>query len=415
MTDYYDDLDTVDKNERENKKFSILKDRLIFINKNSIGWNKILKGIDLQSIKDRYSLEKIPVTRKSSLLELQKSNPPFAGFNIKKPNFYPYIFASPGPIYEPAEQGDFWNMGRALYAADFRKNDIAYNTFSYHLGPAGLMFHNSAQSIGCSVIPGGVGSTELQINTISDLKPNKYIGTPSFLKILLDKSKENNVDISSIKKGLVGAEALPSSLRLELKEQGVFVLQTYGTAETGCISYETLDNEGKLIPGMIVDENIIIEIVRPGTSENVKLGEVGEVVITKVNSTYPMIRIGTGDMSAIIAEPSPCGRTNLRIKGWMGRSEQSTKVRGLFVTPEQINLIVKSLDCLHKARLIIDRTENKDQMVLVCEVSKFSDDLENKIIEIARSVIKMRTAVKIVEKKTIPNDGKVIEDKRVYS
>ncbi len=414
MSIYFDDLETRDPEERENSQFSHLQKSLVNIVKNSKGWKKIIGDVDLSLIKNRETLQNIPVTRKSELTSIQKNDPPFGGLTTKSQNDFPYIFASPGPIYEPADKGDFWGMVRGLHAAGFRSGDLVYNTFSYHLGPAGIMMANSAESIGCCVVAGGIGNTEIQLQTMVDLKPKRYLGTPSFLKILLESAYNKSLDISSLKTALVGAEALPPSLRSDIESKGIEVLQMYGTAEAGCISYETKDTYNKLIPGKIVEESIILEIVRPGTSEVVKKGEVGEIVITKINSSYPMIRFGTGDMTSIIDELSPCGRTGPRIKGWLGRADQSTKVRGLFVTPKQIDDIVKSSNYIYKARLVIKSDNNVDEMVFRCEIKEYFEGIEDQILKTAKNILKLRLTIKIEDKNSLPNDGKVIDDLRSY-
>ena len=281
---------------------------------------------------------------------------------------------------------------------------MVYNTFSYHLGPAGIMMHHAAHSLGCCVVAGGVGNTDVQIQTIADLKPNRYIGTPSFLRILLEKALEKKIDISSIKSGLVGAEPLPPSLRQLLLEFGVDVLQTYGTAECGLISYETKDNDNNIIPGMIVDEGVILEIVRPGTNDILPTGEVGEVVISTIDSNYPMFRFGTGDMSALIDSQSLCGRTGLRIKGWMGRADQTTKVRGIFVHPGQVAGVAKLYNEISRFRLILNNDDNRDSLLFKCEVKKQDSSLKDKL----------RCEVEIVSLGVLQNDGLIIEDCRKY-
>lgn len=399
--------------ERENLLFKDINKKLEFICNNSEGWKQILSDYDIKKIKSRSDLKSLPITRKSSLTDIQNKNLPYGGLTTKTYLDFPYIFASPGPIYEPGDNGDFWNMASSLYAAGLRKGKKVYNTFSYHLGPAGIMLGNAANQIGCPVIPGGIGNTELQVETIKKLKPSFYIGTPSFLKIILEKIKNNNSSVPSIKNALVGAEAFPKELRNYLSNSfDICPLQMYGTAEVGCIAYETKDKKDKVNNGMIVEENIILEIVRPGSSEPVINGEVGEVVITKLNSSYPMLRLATGDLSAIIEEPSPCGRTNTRIAGWMGRAEQSTKVKGLFITPNQLTKITQVFKELFKVRLIIDRKEMVDIATLQCESDVKDHQLEVKIKEFFKSEFKLNIQIQIIEKNTIPNDGIVIEDKR---
>ena len=411
---FFSDNETQDPLKREEFLFNDIGSRLKKVCDISTGWRNILTEIDFDQIKTREDFNKIPITRKSSLIELQKVSPPYAGLNIKKSKEYAYMFASPGPIYEPGEKGDFWNMSSCLHAAGLRGGNLVYNTFSYHLGPAGIMLGNSVINFGCTVVPGGIGNTDLQIETIKSLKPDFYIGTPSFLKIILDKINIQKIDISFLKNALVGAEPFPSDLRHYFKEEHKLTpLQMYGTAEVGCIAYESKNNIYDVNEGMIVEENIILEIVKPGSNQQVRKGEVGEVVITKLNNSYPMIRLATGDLSAIIDEPSPCGRTNMRIKGWMGRAEQSTKVKGIFVTPEQLNKVTNTFKEVIKARLVIESKDFLDDPVLVCEVKDFNKINEEDIKIFFKSQFKLNIRVNLVEIGKIANDGKVIEDKRI--
>ena len=411
---FYNEKEIVSANQREGSLFKNISEKLNFICSKSIGWREILSNYDINEIKTREDLKYLPITRKSNLPAIQNKELPYGGLNTKKYSEFPYMFASPGPIYEPGDTGDFWNMGSSLFAAGLRKGDLAYNTFSYHLGPAGIMLGNAANQLGCSVIPGGIGNTDLQIEVIQKLNPSFYIGTPSFLKIILDKTRNKKFSKSSIKNALVGAESFPIELRDYLNISfGISPLQMYGTAEVGCIAYETKDEEDKVNKGMIVEENIILEIVRPGSLEPVTSGEVGEVVVTKLNSHYPMLRLATGDLSALIEEPSPCGRTNTRIRGWMGRAEQSTKVKGLFITPSQVNRVTQTFKEIFKVRLIIDRKKMLDFATLQCESNIKDHQLEQKIKEFFSSEFKLNIHIQIVEKLTIPNDGIVIEDKRI--
>tara|TARA_B100000902_G_scaffold397198_1_gene460266 strand:+ start:399 stop:1664 length:1266 start_codon:yes stop_codon:yes gene_type:complete len=410
---FFSPLEIQDVRERENNLFSNFSEKLNYIVSKSKGWRKILTGCKIDEINSRKDLEKLPITKKTSLIDLQKNNLPYAELNTKDCKDFPFMFASPGPIYEPGETGDFWNMASSMYAAGLRKGDLVYNTFSYHLGPAGLMMNNSANFLGCTVLPGGVGNTDLQVATIESLKPNFYLGTPSFLKILLEKIKEKNSEFSCFKNALVGAEAFPKDLREYFSnDYNISPLQMYGTAEVGCIAYETINENNKINEGMVIEENIIIEIVRPGTLEQVSMGEVGEVVVTKINSNYPMIRLATGDLSAIIKEESPCGRTNLRIKGWMGRAEQSTKLKGLFITPNQVGMVLKKFNDILKVRLVIDRKDLLDYAILYCEV-KEEVSLDTEIVKsFFKQEFKLNIKVELVSKDTISNDGIVIEDKR---
>ena len=409
---YYDVYETEDPEKREERLFFKFSDKLRNICQKALGWRDIIGDIDFASIKTRTDLSKIPITRKSNLSNIQIKRPLYGSLAIKNEEEFKYCFSSPGAIYEPGDVGDFWNMSSSLFSAGLRKKQVVYNTFNYHLGPAGIMMGNAANNLGATVIAGGIGNTDLQLDTISELKPDFYIGTPSFLKILLEKAIERKVDIKSIKNGLVGAEPFPKDLRNLIKNYGVDVLQMYGTAEVGCIAFETKDDVGAVNEGMIVEENIILEIVRPGTNFALKAGEVGEVVVTKLDTEYPMIRLATGDLSCLIEEPSPCGRTNLRIKGWMGRAEQSTKFRGLFITPRQLQNLKEKLDKVFKVRLVLTRENLSDHGTLICETENFDKGLEVYIAEKFKSYFKLRVDVKLTKKNSIKNDGIVIEDLR---
>jgi phenylacetate-CoA ligase len=322
------------------------------------------------------------------------------------------VFVSPGPIYEPeGRRPDYWRFARALFAAGFRAGDLVHNTFSYHLTPAGAMVESGAEALGCPVIPAGTGQTEQQLRTIADLRPVGYIGTPSFLKVLLDRAASEGGDVSSLKKALVGAEALPSALRAEFRSRGLGVLQCYGTADIGIIAYESTSAQGELCEGMVVDEGIILELVMPGTGEPVPPGEVGEVVVTTLTPEYPLIRFATGDLSAMLPGPSPCGRTNHRIKGWLGRADQTTKVRGMFVHPEQIAEILRRHKSIIRARLVVERPRSTDEMTLLAELAEPADDL-GQITETLQVVTKMRGTVSRVPEGSLPADGKLIEDRR---
>lgn len=416
IENHYYSKQEFDKPEiREERLFKNFSQRLKKIVTLSKGWSRILNNININKIDCRKDLEKVPITRKSDLNIIQSHNLPYGDLTTKNPSDFPYIFSSPGPIYEPGDYKDFWNLSSCLYSAGLREKKIAYNTFSYHLGPAGIMFSNAVKQLGSSIVAGGVGNTDAQLKTLQDIKPDFYIGTPSFLKILLEKAKENNINISSVKKGIVGAEPLPNSLRDLLKQLGVDVIQMYGAAEVGCIAYETKDyQEKKINDGMIVEENIILEIVRPGTSINVNDGEIGEVVITKITNDYPMVRLATGDLSAIIREPSPCGRTNLRIKGWLGRADQTTKFKGIFISPKQVNEVINSFKEIAKVRLVLTNENYLDKGLLVCEVDKKSDSLKQSIKNLFKSSNKVNVEVNLVGKNTILNDGIVIEDRRSH-
>jgi phenylacetate-CoA ligase len=326
MQEFYDALETRAPEMRERELFSGLPD-LIARAISAPGWAEQLKGVEPKSVTSRAALARLPVLRKSDLKERQQARPPFGGFATTAPGKLKRILMSPGPIFEPEGHGaDRWSAARALFAAGIRSGDIVHISLAYHLTPGGFIIESGAHALGCAVIPGGIGNTEQQLEAIAHLKPSGYLGTPDFLKILLDTAAKTGKDASSIKRGLVSGAALPSSLRAELSSRGVAVLQAYATADLGVIAYETPSLEG-----MVINEPMIVEIVRPGTGDPVAEGEVGEMVVTSFNPDYPMIRFATGDLSAVLAGRSPCGRTNSRIKGWMGRADQTTKVKGMFV------------------------------------------------------------------------------------
>jgi phenylacetate-CoA ligase len=357
-------------------------------------------------------LAQLPVTRKSDLIELQRQEPPFGGFAAVPVSALRRVFVSPGPIYEPeGRRPDFGRFARALFAAGFRSGDLVHNTFSYHMTPAGAMVESAAEALGCPVIPAGVGQTEQQLRVIADLKPVGYVGTPSFLKILLGHAASERIDVSSLKKALVGAEALPATLRAELRGRGLSVLQSYGTADLGIIAYESIGPDGEICPGMVLDEGIIVELVAPGTGDPVAPGEVGEVVVTTMTPEYPLIRFATGDLSALLPGPSPCGRTNHRIKGWLGRADQTTKVRGLFVHPEQVAEIVRRHKSITRARLVVEQPAGADEMTLLIESEELAGE-EGRIAEAVQAVTKLRGSVRRVPAGSLPDDGKLIEDRR---
>jgi phenylacetate-CoA ligase len=370
-----------------------------------------LSHIRPEDIASRQALARLPLTRKSELLELQRRKPPFGGLTTVPVGAAARVFVSPGPIYElEPRRPDFFRMARALHAAGFRAGDLIHNTFSYHLTPAGAMLESAAAELGCPVIPAGTGQTEQQLRTIADLKPVAYVGTPSFLKILIDRAAETGSDIGSLKKALVGAEAFPAALRKFFGERGINALQCYGTADIGLIAYETMAADGALCDGMVVDEGIVLELVEPGSGTPVAPGEVGEVVVTTLAPEYPLIRFATGDLSALIAQPSPCGRTNQRIKGWLGRADQSAKVRGMFVHPVQIGEIIRRHPAVRRARLVIERPEHADVMTLLIETT--APEEAEAVGVTAQAVTKLRTAVICAAEGSLPDDGKLIEDRR---
>ena len=416
MADFFDALESREPAVREKELFSALP-ALISRAQQAAGWAAILKGVDAQQITSRKALSQLPVTRKSELKDLQKASLPFGGLTTTATSKLLRIFMSPGPLFDPEGHGsDWWRYARPLHALGVRSGDLIQNCFAYHFTPAGLMVEGGAAKLGCPIIPAGIGQTEMQVQAMSLLKPKAYVGTPSFLKIIIEKALELGDDISSVNYALVGAEALPPSLRGWLNDHGVaHVLQTYGSADIGNIAYETLTN-GQVNPGMVLDETLLLEIVRPGTGEPVPDGEVGEVVITSFNPDYPLIRFATGDLSAILMGASPCGRTNQRLKGWMGRADQTTKIRAMFVHPSQVADILKRHPQILKGRLVVTGEMGNDQMTLHCEVADLNsanNDAET-IIASIRDVTKLRGEVKLVAAGSLPNDGKVIEDARSY-
>src|SRR5664279_5933074 len=362
MPDYCDELESLDPAERERRHFLELPKQIARAMK-APGWAAQLKGVAPGAITSREALAKLPVMHKSDIAELQKQYPPFGGLATKPAGTFGRLLMSPGPIFEPqAEGADGYGAARACYAAGFRRDDIVHNSFAYHLTPGGFILESGCFALGCAVIPGGVGNTEQQLEAIAHYKPSAYVGTPDFLKILLDTAEKTGKDAASIKRALVSGAALPASLRDELAQRSVAVLQCYATAELGVIAYESGAREG-----MIVNESVIVEIVRPGTGDPVAEGDVGEVVVTSFNPDYPMIRFATGDLSALLPGASPCGRTNMRIKGWMGRADQTAKVKGMFVHPKQIAEVAGRHPQLSRLRLVVGREAEQDTMTLMAE------------------------------------------------
>ncbi|MDA1088966.1 MAG: AMP-binding protein [Proteobacteria bacterium] len=406
--EYYDTLETRDWQEREIQQFQALGPHLQTAKENAPYFRDILADIDPGAVTSRAALAGLPITSKSDLGGLQRKTPPLAGMaNVAADNFL-RLYQSPGPTYEPEAAGkDWWRFGRALYATGVRPGDIIHNAFSYHLTPAAMMVETGAQAIGCTVVPAGTAPTEQQLQAISHLRPSVYTGTPSFLKILLDRAVEGGIDVGSLSKALVSGEALPDALRRDFDGHGIRCLQAYASADLGLIAYES-----KARDGLIVDERIIVEIVRPGSGDPVPDGVIGEVVVTTLNREYPLIRFATGDLSSVIAGVSPCGRTNMRLSGWKGRADQSCKVKGMFVTPSQIAAVVKRHAEIGKARLVVDRQDGKDRMTLICEVAGGNEDLGASIAETLHSQCNLNGAVELVETGSLANDGLVIEDKR---
>jgi phenylacetate-CoA ligase len=407
MADHYDALETRDPAAREREQLARLPE-IVARAMTAAGWARHLSGIDPKSVSSRATLAKLPLLRKSELLPRQKEAPPFGGFNATPAGKAKRLMMSPGPIFEPEGFGtDWWGCARACFAAGFRSGDIVHNAFAYHLTPGGFILESGAHALGCAVIAAGPGSTEQQLEAIAHLKPVGYMGTPDFLKILLDAAAKAGKDVSSIKRGLVSGAALPGSLRQELSSRGVDVLQCYATAELGIAAYESEAKEG-----MIVNENLILEIVRPGTGDPVPDGEVGEVVVTTFNPDYPMIRLATGDLSAVLPGVSPCGRTNMRIKGWMGRADQTAKVKGMFVRPELVVEVGKRHPVLGRVRLVVTRANEQDAMTLMAECAASDAALTDAVAATLQSVTKLKGEVKLVTPGSLPNDGKVIADER---
>ncbi|MBN9537165.1 MAG: AMP-dependent synthetase [Alphaproteobacteria bacterium 65-37] len=410
-TGYFDTLETRSAEEREMALAAALRAQITHAKANAPFFAEWLEDVDPAAVTGRAALARLPVLRKGNLGAVQKKKPPMGGLLGVPLAEVQHIFMSPGPIFEiDTVEKDYFRGARAMYAAGFRTGDIVHNTFSYHLTPAGIMMETAARALGCIVVPGGVGQTELQLDAIEAIRPVGYVGTPSFLKILLEKAAELGKDISSIRKAFVGAEALPPSLRQMFRDRGISTLQSYGTADLGTIAYES-----QALEGMIVDEGVVVEIVRPGTGDPVADGEVGEVVVTTFSKAYPLVRFGTGDLSAVLPGISPCGRTNMRIKGWMGRADQRTKVKGMFVDPEQIALIARRHSELGRLRLVVDWVDQQDVMILKAELAGGSTDLAKSVEDNVQSVCKVRGRVEFVPLGSLPNDGKVIDDVRKYS
>ena len=418
MTNFFDLLETRTPSEREAALMAALPVQVAHAQSRSAAFGQILQGVDASGINGREALATLPVTRKHELQERQQTvreqgagGDVFGGFSTTGYGVsMPRLFASPGPIYEPeGTQRDYWRMARAIFAAGFRAGDLIHNSFSYHFVPAGSMMETGAHAIGCSVFPGGTGQTEQQVHAMRDLQPAGYIGTPSFLKIIVEKAAEMGVPLPSVKKAMFGGEAFPPSLRDWFTEHGIAGYQCYATADLGLIAYETAAREG-----LVLDEGVIVEIVRPGTGDPVGAGEVGELVVTSLNPTYPLIRFGTGDLSAVLPGQCPTGRTNARIKGWMGRADQTTKIRGMFVHAKQVDAIVKRFTEVARARLVVTGEMANDIMTLQVETTTASDALASRIGDAIRDVTKLRGQVEMVTPGSLPNDGKVIEDARSY-
>ena len=416
MTTHYDTLEHRPHAEREAAQFATLPQQVAHAQSHAPAFAGILKNVDASAVSSRAALARLPVTRKYELLALQQSSreaggDPFGGFSaLRYGAAMPRVFASPGTIYEPdSTRKDYWRMARALHAAGFRAGQLVHNCFSYHFVPAGTMMESGAHALGCTVFPGGTGQTEQQVQAMAELKPAGYVGTPSFLKIIVDKAAEMKIGLPSVTRAMVSGEACPPSLRDWFAEHGIAAYQCYASADLGLIAYETEAREG-----LVLDEGVIVEIVRPGTGDPVAEGEVGELVVTTLNPDYPLVRFGTGDLSAVLPGNCPTGRSNTRIKGWMGRADQTVKVRGMFVHPGQVADIARRFPEVLKARLVVSGEMANDSMHFQAEAASMPEGLDQRISEAIRDVTKLRGTVQLLAPGSLPNDGKVIEDARSY-
>lgn len=407
MTAHYDPRETREPAAREADLFSRLPE-VLRAAMAAPAYAERLKGVDPATVSSRAALAGLPVLRKSELSSLHKAAAPFGGFVAAAPGSFARLFTSPGPIFEPeGRQADPWRGARALFAAGFRPDDIVLNTFSYHLTPGGFIFDASARALGCAVIPAGPGNTEQQFELIEAYRPVGYSGTPDFLKILLDAAASSGRDVSSIKRALVSGAAFPPSLQAEIKARGIDAYQAFGTADLGLIAFETEAREG-----MVVNEDLILEIVKPGTGDPVAPGDVGEIVVTSLDPHHPWIRLALGDLTAVLPGASGCGRTNMRIKGWMGRADQTTKVKGMFIRPEQIAEIGKRHSALGRLRLVVTRQGETDGMTLKAETAAANEALREEVANSLRAVTKLGGSVELISPGALPNDGKVIADER---
>ncbi|SDN87875.1 phenylacetate--CoA ligase family protein [Polaromonas sp. JS666] len=416
MSNFFDTLEHRPHAEREAAQFATLPQQVAHAQSHAPAFAGILKGVDASAVSSRAALARLPVTRKYELLALQQSSreaggDPFGGFSaLRYGAAMPRVFASPGTIYEPdSTRKDYWRMARALHAAGFRAGQLVHNCFSYHFVPAGTMMESGAHALGCTVFPGGTGQTEQQVQAMAELKPAGYVGTPSFLKIIVDKAAEMKIGLPSVTRAMVSGEACPPSLRDWFAERGIAAYQCYASADLGLIAYETEAREG-----LVLDEGVIVEIVRPGTGDPVAEGEVGELVVTTLNPDYPLVRFGTGDLSAVLPGNCPTGRSNTRIKGWMGRADQTVKVRGMFVHPGQVADIARRFPEVLKARLVVSGEMANDSMHFQAEAASTPEGLDQRISEAIRDVTKLRGTVQLLAPGSLPNDGKVIEDARSY-
>lgn len=405
---HYDDLETRSPEARAAALPRMLQDAVATARR-APAWVPLLGGAEAADIRSMSDLASLPVLRKSDLAKAQAARPPLGGFATQHPQDFDYLFQSPGPIYEPGRAGgDWWRLGRFLHAAGVGRGDVVQNCFSYHLTPAGPMFDSAARAVGAAVIPAGTGQTELQVQAAAHLGATVYAGTPDYLKIILERADAAGARLG-FNRAAVGGGALFPSLRALYAERGIVTTQCYATADIGLIAYETMA-DGQLTGGMIVDEGVIVEIVRPGTGDPVPDGEVGEVVVTSLNPDYPLIRFATGDLSAVLPGQSPCGRTNIRIKGWMGRADQATKIKGMFVRPEQVAQLVSLNPDIARARVIADREGEADTMTVQLEAEGDPSRFEPVVL----STLKLRGRVELLSRGSLPNDGIVIEDRRRY-
>ena len=416
MTTFFDALETRSPEEREAALLAALPQQIAHAKNRTSAFRAIFDGVDAPAVNSRAALAHLPVTRKHELLERQQSarlagGDPFGGFSALSYGAHmPHVFASPGTIYEPeGTRPDYWRMARSMYAAGFRSGQLIHNCFSYHFVPAGSMMETGARALGCTVFPGGTGQTEQQVQAMAELQPSGYMGTPSFLKLIVEKAIEMKVALPTVTRALVSGEAFPPSLKDWLAERGIAGYQCYASADLGLIAYETEAREG-----LVIDEGVMVEIVRPGTGDPVAGGEVGELVITTLNADYPLIRFGTGDLSAVLPGTCPTGRTNTRIKGWMGRADQTVKIRGMFVHPGQVATIVQRFPEVLKARLVVSGEMASDSLTFRVEASVSPAGLAQRIGEAIRDITKLRGTVELLAPGSLPNDGKVIEDARSY-
>ncbi|SDC40415.1 phenylacetate-CoA ligase [Cupriavidus sp. YR651] len=416
MAEYFDSLETRAPAEREAALLAALSRQVAHAQSHAPYFAEVLREVDPRALTSREALAALPVTRKSELTARQRTMPPLGGLNATPLGGLRHVFQSPGPINEPdGHSADWWRTARAMFAAGFRAGDLVYNTFSYHFTPAGMMMEAGAHRIGCCVFPAGVGQTESQVQALASLRPSAYAGTPSFLKLLLERGEEMGTPCASLSKALVSGEACPPPLRAWLQDHGITARQMYGTADLGLIAFETDGGDG-----WVVDEGVLVEIVEPGGTKPMPEGETGEVVVTVLgNGDYPLIRFGTGDLSAIVTDSShrasPCGRTNIRLKGWLGRADQTTKVKGMFVHPGQVADVVRRHPEVRAARLVVTGSVGADTMTLHCDATHDDEGLARAIGESMREVLRLRGEVRFVSAGSLPQDGKVIEDARDYS